>query len=189
MKKFVLTILALTFAASPAFAQWGDIGAYNDQPGTSCNVADVGAGIHDIFILLKHNTGGAVVAKFRVELTGSTMSYVGETVPAPFVSIGSSQAGIEVGFTSCRTTDVYVMKVTYFGLGSSPPCGYFSVIAHPGSEVPGQAITVDCNTPFGNIRAVPGGQAIINPGPPPVQCDCSVATAETTWGSIKALYR
>lgn len=188
MKKFVLTIIALTFAASPASAQWGDLGAYNDQAGLSCNIADVGAAIHDVFIVLKHNSSGAVVVKFKAQST-ATMSYVGETVPPPYVAIGSSLAGIEIGFTSCKTLDTYVMKVTYFGTGSSPQCSYFSVIPHQGSEIPGQVITVDCNTPFGNLHAIPGGQAIINPGAPPAQCDCNVPVGESTWGAIKALYR
>jgi len=189
MKKFVLTILALTFAASPAFAQWGDVSGYNDQGGASCNISDVGFVVHDVFILLKHNSGGARVAKFRVQTTGTTMGYVGESVVPGFVSIGTAQAGIEVAFPTCQSSDLYFMKVSDFGQGTSPQCSYFSIVPHPGSEIGGQVITVDCNNPFGNIHAIPGGQAIINPGPPPVQCDCNVAVSETTWGSIKALYR
>jgi hypothetical protein len=187
MKKFVLTVFALTFVASPALAQWGDVSAYVDQAGTSCNVPDV-AGPHDIFLIMKHNTGGARVVKFKATTT-TTMFYGGESVQAPFVSIGSALNGIEVGFPTCRTTDTYFMKLTYFGQGTSPQCTYFSIIAHPGSEISGQVIMVDCTQPFGTIRASPGGQAIINPGAPPVQCDCNVPAGETTWGSIKALYR
>lgn len=188
MKKFVLTIIALTFAASPALAQYGDISGYNDQAGTSCNISDVGAAVHDIFVVIKHNSSGVKVAKFRISNT-STMAYIGEASAPGTLSIGSAQAGIEVAFTTCQTLDAYVMKVTYFGSGSSAPCSYFNIIAHPGSQVPGQTMIVDCALPFGAVHAIPAGQAIINPGPPPVQCDCNVAAGETTWGSIKALYR
>jgi hypothetical protein len=188
MKKFVLTIIALTFAASPALAQFGDISGYFDQAGTNCNISDVGFAPHDIFIVLKHNTGGVKVAKFRVENT-SAMTYIGETAAPGTLTIGSAQAGIEVAFTACQAFDAYVMKVTYFGSGTSTPCSYFNVIPHPGSQVPGQTMIVDCALPFGSVHAIPSGQAIINPGPPPVQCDCNVAAGETTWGSIKALYR
>lgn len=186
MKKFVLTIIALTFAASPAFAQWGDVSGYADQAGTSCSIPDVGAGIHDIFLIIKHNTGGVRVVKFKVTWT-HTMTPVGETVVPGFVSIGTAANGIEVGFPDCHPEDLYFMKVTFFGSGSSPACSYFSVVAHPLSEVPGEVIQVDCNLPFGNIHAIPGGQAIINTVP--VTCDCNVAVNETTWGAVKALYR
>ena len=188
MKKFVLTVIALTFAASPALAQYGDISGYADQAGTSCNIADVGAGIRDIFVVIKHNTGGVKVAKFAVTQT-STMAYISETAAPGTLVIGTSAAGVEVAFIECQPFDAFVMKLTYFGSGSSAPCSYFNVVPHAGSQVPGETIIVDCALPFGEIHAIPRGQAIINPGPPPAQCDCNVAAPETTWGSIKALYR
>jgi hypothetical protein len=188
MKKFVLTIIALTFAASPALAQFGDISAYSDQAGTSCNISDVGSAVHDAFIVLKHNTGGVKVAKFKVT-NGTTMVQIGETAGPGTLTIGTAAAGIEVAFTSCQAFDAYIMKVTYFGSGSGAPCEYISVDPHPGSQVPGETMIVDCGEPFGEVHAVPSGQAIVNPGPPPAQCDCNVAAGETTWGSIKALYR
>lgn len=187
MKKFVLTILALTIAVGPAFAQGGDISAYNDQTGTSCNILDQGAALHDVFILLKH-TLGANALKFKVATTGVAMSYVSETVVLG-LSIGNTTAGIEVAFPQCQVGDVYFMKITYFGTGTSPQCSYISVVPHPTSEIPGEVIMVDCAQPFGTIWPIAGGQAIVNPGPPPVNCDCNVAAGETTWGGIKALYR
>jgi hypothetical protein len=188
MKKFVLTIIALTLAASPALAQWGDISAYNDQAGTNCNVSDVGAAIHDVFIVLKHNTSGVTAARFKVENL-TTMAQIGEQAAPGTLTIGTAAAGIDVAFTTCQAFDAYLMKVTYFGSGSSAPCSYINVLAHPGSQVPGETVIVDCTLPFGVVRAVPRGQAIVNPGPPPAQCDCNVASSESTWGAIKALYR
>ena len=187
MKKFVLTVIALTFAASPALAQFGDISGYADQAGTSCNILDA-AGIRDVFVVIKHNTGGVTAVRFAISQT-STMTYISESAAPGTLVIGNTAAGVDVAFTACQQFDAYVMKLTYFAAGTSAPCSYFNVLPHPGSEVPGETIIVDCTQPFGEIRAIPRGQAIINPGPPPVQCDCSVPAPETTWGSIKALYR
>lgn len=186
MKKFVLTILAIMVAASPAFAQFGDISAYSDEAGTSCSIADAGAGIRDVFLLLKH-TSGATALKFVLQQgTGGTLSYVSDAVVAGFLSIGNSQSGIEVAFPTCQVGDVYFMKVTYFGAGTSAPCSYINVLEAADSPNPGEVIIVDCTTPFGNVQNVARGQAIINPDG---TCQCDVPVNERTWGSIKALYR
>lgn len=186
MKKFVLTIVTLVLAASPAFAQFGDISAYTDQAGTDCNISDTASGIKDVFVLLKH-TSGATAAKLRVEQgSGGTMFYSNDIIPPPFLSIGNSQTDLEVAFTSCLVGDFHFLTVRYFAQGTSAPCSYINVLDAPGSPNPGEVIIVDCTAPFGVVRNVARGQAIINPNG---SCNCNVSVTETTWGAIKALYQ
>jgi hypothetical protein len=64
------------------------------------------------------------------------------------------------------------------------------VVPHPGSEIPGSVITVDCATPCGNIEPATGGRAFGGPDSAACGgCQVPLATSEKTWGSIKALYR
>ncbi len=184
MKKFVLTILAIVFAASPVLAE--DIGVYGDQAGLDCNITDT-AGLKEIFLLLKHNNGATAVKFILNQDPGITFSYLSETVVPGFLAIGNAMTGngIEVAFP-CQVGDVYFMKISFFASGTSTACSYFSILPAANSPLPGEVVIVDCASPFGNILAVPGGQAIVNPNG---TCPCDVAASEATWGAIKALYR
>jgi len=100
MKKFVLTILAIAVAASPALAQVGDISAYADGAGTSCNIVDTAPGIITVNILHKHTVGGtasqwAVVSDFGREGRGEPVLRRGQlrqpVLHLPLVHVGDDR--------------------------------------------------------------------------------------------------
>jgi hypothetical protein len=185
MKKFVLTVLAIAVAASPAFAQIGDISAYADGAGTSCNIVDAAPGIVTINVLHKH-TVGATASQWAINLNGgSTMTFTGVTAAPGMLAIAPSGAtDISIAYGGCVTGDFLIATVTYFGLGTSPPCSYINFSAAPTSPIPGQIASVECD--LTTVTVTPTGQANINPDG---TCQCDVAVNEATWGGIKALYR
>ena len=65
-------------------------------------------------------------------------------------------------------------------LGTSTPCARFRLAPHPSL---GLAI-LSCGG-FSPLPFVPG-EGIVNANG---TCPCSVPTAQTTWGGVKALYR
>lgn len=183
MKKFVLTMIAVAAFAAPAAAQYGDISTYSDAAGTSCDVLDDTAPFKfiDTFLIHKHADSGATGSTFGLTLTGGTLTNPSFTWGS-VVGLGTID-NLNVGYPSCLSGDIYLAKVTWIGVGTSPPCSHIQVIASTTTPIPGEIVVVDCAFGF-QIGA--GGTAIINPD---VSCPCSVPVRETTWGGIKALYR
>lgn len=188
MKKFVLTVLAIVAAASPAFAQNGDISAYADAAGTSCNVLDNTApfAFIDVFLLHKH-TGGGTAAQFTVTLTGGhTLSYISVTEAPGMLRIGEANVDMSLAYGGCLVGDFLIATVRYLGNGTSAACARVTLTPAPTTPIPGEIAAVDCVQPSGNLYVPGNGQAIINPDG---TCQCNVPVSTKTWGGIKALYR
>ena len=184
MKKFVLTILAIAVAASPAFAQVGDISAYADGAGTSCNIVDAAPGIITVNVIHKHTVGGTA-SQWGIFLGGgSTLTFTGLTAAPGMLMLGTPPTDVSVAYGGCVTGDFLIATVGYFGAGSSPPCSFIAFAPSPLSPLPGEVAMVECD--FETVSVVPTGQANINPNG---TCQCDVAVNEATWGGIKALYR
>ncbi len=185
MKKFVLTVLAVAVAASPAFAQVGDISIYSDGAGTSCNVTDAAPGVVNLFVIHKH-TIGATASQWALLLNGgSTLSHL-STAPAPgMLMLGTPPTDVSIAYGGCVVGDFLIANVTYFGSGTSPACSFISFGPAPTSPVdPDQIVLIECD--FETVSVVPTGRANINPDG---TCQCDVATETRTWGGVKALYR
>lgn len=184
MKKFVLTILAIAVAASPALAQVGDISAYADGAGTSCNIVDTAPGIITVNVIHKHTVGGTA-SQWAINLGGgATLTFTGLTAAPGMLMLGTPPTDVSIAYGGCVTGDFLIATASYFGAGTSPPCSFINFGASPLSPIPGEVAMVDCD--FTTLNVVPTGQANINPN---VNCQCDVAVNETTWGGIKALYR
>ena len=184
MKKFVLTILAIAVAASPALAQVGDISAYADGAGTSCNIVDTAPGIITVNILHKHTVGGTASQWAVVLGGGATLTFTGLQAAPGMLMLGAPPTDVSISYGGCVVGDFLIATVGYFGAGTSPACSFISFAAAPTSPIPGEVAMVECD--FETLSVVPTGQANINPN---ASCQCDVAVNETTWGGIKALYR
>lgn len=187
MRKILTIALALTMCSGVAMAD--TIGLYTDALGTDCSVAPTAFGLVTVYVV-HHADGGARVGKFKVNDTLGLVP-TGTSVTAGFVSIGTYAAGIEIAYPNCMNGAVVAGTMGYFYQLEVMNCTRTSqVVAHPASEIPGSVIAVDCNQPFGNIEPATGARlwggadADLCGG-----CVEVVATQESTWGGVKALYR
>jgi hypothetical protein len=182
MKKALLLTLVLMVSASMAFAQGGSVGIFADPGGTSCNLADVAAGLASYYAVHVYHAG-ATASQFAAPQPACMVgvTYLSDT--AVFgVTIGSSQTGVAIGYGTCQAAPTHVLTINYFVGGATPPCCYYPVIPDP--NVPsGQIEVTDCN--FLPLFAT-GGIGIINPD---ATCQCDVPTQDSTWGKVKSLYQ
>jgi hypothetical protein len=111
----------------------------------------------------------------------STMMYLAES--SPYLAIGNTQTGVAVAYLNCLSGSALLITVTYLITGFTPACELLSIVEDPAVVVGGVEIT-DCA--FVSHYLTRGGQARINSDG---SCDCNVATRQTSWGGIKALYR
>jgi hypothetical protein len=164
-------------------------GVFADQTGTTCSFNPGAFQLVTLYLVL--DTNGATATKFKVN-DAAGMTPTGSSVTAGFLSIGSYAAGIEIAYPVCQNGKIVIGTLGYFHQLEVMDCSRSVEVApHPGSQVPGEVVGVDCALPFGNIEVLQGGRAW--GGTDPVACgDCfdpTVPTSESTWGGIKALYR
>ena len=181
MKKFVLTAMLLVVAATPALAQEG-LGLFADNTGLSCSVTDLVDGAIKRVYVVHVNSVGASGSEFLVDTSASTMSLFVAAVPAGMLSIGASDTGISIAYQECRIGTFLVLTLTFDAFGTTAPCSYLRMLPDPTAASPVR-IWNDC---VSIPHDFPGGVAIVNADG---TCPCNVATEETTWGTIKALYR
>ena len=187
MRKILTIALALTLCSGVAMA--AGIGAYSDQTGTSCSFNPGPFALVTLYLV--QDVPGATASKFMIsDLSGMTAT--GSGVTPGFLSIGAFNTGIEIAYPVCQNTKVVIGTLGYFHQMETMSCARtVQVVAHPGSQVAGEVIYVDCNLPFGNIQVTQGGRAW--GGTDSEACggcfEPTVPTNEATWGGIKALYR
>jgi len=168
MRKALLLAISILLIASTAIAD--HIGIYRDSSGQSCRL-DPG-----------YSTNGTIIHKFSLGATGSTfrvdLSHApGSTFIAfhsPFVPIGDLPTGISIGYGGrCTTGNIVVGTIEAM---LSP--GYLEV-------APKIGFTVIEYTDCAGMYSATGGRAFIGD-----DGDCvTVATEQSTWGHVKALYR
>ncbi len=107
-----------------------------------------------------------------------TGTYLSDVKPFP-VTLGGSQAGVSIGFGTCRQAPVHVLTVNYYALGTTPADCQYRTLAHP---LTGQVSIVDCAD---NLLFLSSGGNYINP--PEGDCD-TVPVTMSTWGSVKSLF-
>jgi hypothetical protein len=183
MKCLLLIAVSLVFCAGMASAQSGYIGLFVDFGSyADCDYVDAGAALIPVYVVHKM-TPGAVASQFKlVSGGGFTMIYTGEIVAMPTV-IGSTYAGISLAYGGCRSSDILLVTINYFAMGSSPSCAYLEVVPDP-SAPSGTIEVIDC----GYVKLIGGGSRLyVNPDG---SCSCQVVPVEeTTWGHIKTLYQ
>ncbi len=186
MKRLVLISVVLLFAGSVAFAQGGALGIYSDQVGSSCYLS--GQLFVPVTYWVVHQlTPGATAVAFSAPQPACMMGaiFLGDIMMQP-VQIGNSQIGVAVGYAGCFTSPITVLGIQYLPVAPIPPCCPYPVLPDP--MAPSGTIEVtDCG--FNLITGVPGGTSMVEGNPNDCICDGVIGVEESTWGSIKALYR
>lgn len=179
MKNLVLTAMLLAATASSALAA-SSIGIYEDQAGLNCEITDPGGSAQKTFYIVHtQEVQPAFGSAWRLEWDpGMTMVWIGDN-SGPYFKVGNAMDGASIAYSGCVTGKLMIDSVTMLSLGTSAPCSYFRLGSHP---TQGRVII------YCNLLGVPfaSGEAIVNANG---SCTCSVGTEQTTWGTVKALYR
>lgn len=172
-----------TLTAANAQPDSGYITAYADESGASCILHDDSPGTFNVYVLHEDFIGANSWQFMVVNSNGFTASYIGETVTPPLLSFGNTQTGIAIAYPGCLSQDQLLVTITYQGLGTSGQCSYIEVVAHPGYA---GILTQGCA--FEILPTPTRGPLLVNPD---ASCTpwCIVPTRQTTWGSLKAMYR
>ena len=188
MKRLVLCSFIIICMSSLAFGQnMGSIGLFADDLGTNCNISDTTPGTNFMHVYVVHvGTDGSTASQFKVEPTAGvagTMNKVGHS--SPFMPIGDPLTGISIAYQNCRGGTFMILDITFMAFGTTAACEMFSIIPDP-AATSGMVEITDCSNPILTLYFTRGGQARVNSDG---SCDCNVATKQTSWGGIKALYR
>ena len=101
--------------------------------------------------------------------------------PGGAITSGNSQTGVEVSLLGCQPAPGagHVMTIVYAATGQTPTDCWYDVLP----DHLGRLEAVGCDmSPYEVVSST----ALVNPSRPGL---CVVATEETTWGQVKALYR
>jgi hypothetical protein len=181
MKRFALIMVCLLALSAPAYAQLdghvGDISAYADDTGSSCNInAPGGGGLLNVYIVHKFSDGGgATGCRFKVLFPATGLSYV--TFSTTFTPIGNPTIDLSLGYGGCITTTTNLGNLLFINTAAVPACGYVTFTAPDGGFY-ATPIATDCV--FGEY-VVKTGSGIMNPDG---SCQCNVATEPTSWGKV-----
>jgi hypothetical protein len=148
MKKqsLIATVTAMALLALPlagaALAQ-ATVGIYSDVSGIGCTLSDKAPGLIAYYVVVRPEPGGGTTgAQFAAPKPSCfTASYVGDSAAPGMLTIGNSQTDISVGFGACLEDPAYILSINYFGLGTTPPCCAYPVVAAPNKS---GIIVVDC---------------------------------------------
>ena len=84
------------------------------------------------------------------------------------------------------------MTLNFFWFGTPMTCAnYLLTAGAPTSPIPGEITVADCTVPNANLVPASGGLVVFLPSAdqcPSTSCGVN-PVSETTWGSVKALYR
>ena len=161
----------------------GNITIFGDQGATECSLVDSPGGTLTLYVF---HTGfsGMLSSDFRVqESSGFHASYVSESIDVP-IHDGDFRSGIFLGYGECLGGSILLGTVTYATHGQSEDCSYLDVVE--GQIYPWPA-TESCF--FEDSPAPSLGKLYVNPNSSCHPWCVVVATEETTWGKVKALYR
>lgn len=179
MSKSLLLALVLVLSATVALAQApnGSIGIFADNGALSCNLPSTAT---SYFYFCHVNAIGATASQWAAPkpdcLTGSRLA----DLPVFAINLGTTEAGITIGYGTCKTGTFHIITALY-SVVSVTPCCYFPVIPDPNLSS-GKIEIPDCNF---DMTYGTSGQGILSSL---VTCDCDVPAQETTWGQVKALY-
>jgi hypothetical protein len=184
VRKLILlgSIAFLSFAtcasANPIKGPWGPLVPSPDPGSYYEYICDRTPGLLSIYIIYIGYYDATAVEFSAPKPPCFTAMYLSDS-PMFAVTIGNSQAGVSVGFGSCRHWPVLVLTVNYFAYGTTPADCVYRTLPHPAT---GQIYMADCEY---NVVPLTSGGNFINPP----EGDCAPVPVETsTWGSIKSLF-
>jgi hypothetical protein len=170
MKRTLLLLFSLLLISNAALAD--HIGIYSDPSGAECRLT---AGVTTAWVIHKYNATGATASRFRID----SSSLVGTifVFNSTYVTIGNWNTDVSIAYGGCLSGPIVL--------------GSFLMNATGGRlyvrEAQGQSCIVytDCN--FSEYCATGGNACVACQS----SCECQICapTEQSTWGSVKALYR
>jgi hypothetical protein len=187
MPRLLLSLFIIVFTTSPTFAT--SIQLSSDQQGTDCMLAYDTPGVVNIYALLVFSPGATGV-QFSAPLPDcwTGVVHLSDYVQPPFISIGNSQTGIAIAFSSCEVSPILMLTMSVFA--SNPDligdCCIYDVQPDPTANPPGIYYT-DCADPPNLLTAAtynmhvtrsggPEPPVLSNPSPPDGALDQSLDT-------------
>jgi len=184
MKALFLTIICLLLAAGSVWGQAGSIAIFGDNAGQCCLLNDKTVGVTSYYVVHVYATGATACRYSAPRPACFTATFLSDTNMFP-VTVGNSQAGVSIGYGSCRFSPIHVQTMNFFTMGTTLPCCPYWVRPDPVAPS-GHIEVVDCSY---NLLYATGGVGLINAAP---QCTCGypcpVPVEDTTWGRVKAAY-
>lgn len=182
MKALIILGIILVLSVGLAHGQAGYIGLFTDAGAINCDVIDGGTGVVEIYII-HMASAGATAAQFKVEGGGGmNMMWVSDHYTWICIDCGTTQEGIVVPYLGgCKSSPFVLLSMTYFSMATSAVCSYLDVVADP-DAASGTIEIVDCSS---TMHTAGGSRMYVNPDG---SCSCNVATKQSHWGGIKALY-
>jgi len=166
MKKVLLLTVAALMISSVAMAS--HFGVYTDGTGSSCLLAP---GFTSTVTVCEKFSLGSTGSRFKVTLPAGSSFFSFNTT---FVPIGVLTSDLSLGYGQCLNGTIALGQIV-----AILNAGQIDVLA---ADAFATIIFTDCS--FGEYPAT-GGQAWVGTTGP---CN-EVATENSTWGSVKALYR
>src|SRR5262245_2531248 len=111
--------------------------------------------------------------------------WLGDIVPAPFLKQESTHGvGIGINYRSCDTQPTYLGYMNFYAPTAVTSCCSYEITPHQNSST-GTVEVINCDL---TVHVASLSSLTLNPD---ASCSCAgpVPVRETTWGSIKALYR
>lgn len=190
MRRLFWVLALVSLCAGAAWSH--DIGLYADTNGFTCALTTLllPPGNNAVYILHKFNPG-STASQFKVHDQSGLFAASQTTT---YLSLGTWNTDLSLAYGGCVIGEHVIMTLNFFWFGT-PIVGctsWMSTEAAPTSPIPGEIALVDCALPSGNLLAASGG--VIHFGPQAGGCaagiDCGAnPVSESTWGSVKALYR
>ena len=169
MKKVLLLMVAVLMISSVAMAD--HIGVYLDSSGGSCSIGPAGQFSPTATVIHKFTTG-ATGSRFKVTFPAGTSFFGFNT---PYVPVGSLTSDISLGYGQSLSGTIVLGTINaIYGAGQG---------LVEAADL--QPIILYTNCLFAELPAT-GGKFYVGT----TNADCGeVATEQSTWGSVKALYR
>jgi len=169
MKKFLLLTMCLLMVSSAALAD--HIGVFSDGTGSSCELGPAGVFSPTATVIHKF-TIGATGSRFKVTFPAGTSFFGFNT---PYVPVGALNTDLSLGYGSCLTGSIVLGTINAIyaaGTGKVEKADLQSIILYT-------------NCLFAELVATGGNFTVggIN------SCGQFAPVEQSTWGSVKSLYR
>ena len=177
-KRIALCVLLLCLFSQTASAGIGHVRLYADENGTVCDFHEPAPpGLYSIYVVHSIPPGdGARNIWFSVPVAWQYLSFT-----TPYTYFGNFTGELAVGYGTCITTTTVIGSAQFLVVSTTPPCSPLYVLPPIGRNNVGG---LDC---AGHDTDTYGVGGVVNPDQY-CCCDC-IATEQSTWGSVKALYR
>jgi hypothetical protein len=203
MKRTLLVALAiLCVGALAAGAQSYKLEFSGNTSVSSCELASGGVGVSSVHVILT-GSGGVTALLFGAQIPAcwAGTTWIRDNLALPVIypssqedpagdfwlAIGDTQdpLGLSIAFRECKELPLYIGTIEFMGAAPAPCCEF--AVTHPpywtSFSTPAQV--VDCSF---NEHDTAGGSVKVSSGPT-CPCQHALATEQSTWGRVKALYR